>query len=111
MRGDAEKLRRVVINLVGNAIDALDESQTPRSPRVDVQMGENLAGTEVWLRVADNGPGIDELSASSRCGAPSTPRRPERHRARARDLQEAGRGPRREHRGRTRAAARAPSSC
>jgi signal transduction histidine kinase len=61
MRGDAEKLRRVVINLVGNAIDALDESRTP-SPRIDVQMGENLAGTEVWLRVADNGPGIDELA-------------------------------------------------
>ncbi|MGH0031119.1 MAG: two-component system sensor histidine kinase NtrB [Myxococcota bacterium] len=58
MRGDGEKLRRVVINLVGNAIDALDESGTP-SPRVDVQMGENLAGTEVWLRIADNGPGVD----------------------------------------------------
>ena len=56
--GDAEKLRRVVINLVGNAIDALDESRTPK-PRIDVQLGENLAGTEVWLRVADNGPGID----------------------------------------------------
>ncbi len=28
-------------------------------PRIDVEMGENLAGTEVWVRVADNGPGID----------------------------------------------------
>jgi len=58
MRGDAEKLRRVVINLVGNAIEALEESGT-ESPRIDVEMGENLAGTEVWLRVRDNGPGID----------------------------------------------------
>jgi signal transduction histidine kinase len=58
MYGDAEKLRRVVINLVGNAIDALDESGTAE-PQVVVELGENLAGTEVWLRIADNGPGID----------------------------------------------------
>ena len=59
MRGDAEKLRRVVINLVGNAIDALEESNTP-DPRISVTMGENLAGTDVWVRVQDNGPGIPD---------------------------------------------------
>jgi signal transduction histidine kinase len=58
--GDAEKLRRVVINLVANALDALDGQQAP-PPRIDVEAGENLAGTEVWLRVADNGPGIDPI--------------------------------------------------
>ena len=58
MRGDAEKLRRIVINLVGNAIDALDESNVEK-PSVEVAMGENLAGSEVWLRIRDNGPGID----------------------------------------------------
>jgi signal transduction histidine kinase len=58
MRGDAEKLRRVVINLVGNAIDALAEGGA-KDPRIEVAMGENLAGTEVWVRVKDNGPGID----------------------------------------------------
>lgn len=56
--GDSEQLRRVVINLVGNAIDALCESNTA-DPHIEVQMGENLAGSEVWLRVRDNGPGID----------------------------------------------------
>ncbi len=58
MRGDPEKLRRVVINLVGNALDALEEGATP-APRIDVMAGENLAGSEVWVRVRDNGPGID----------------------------------------------------
>jgi signal transduction histidine kinase len=57
--GDPEQLRRVVLNLVGNAIDALMESQSP-NPCVSVELGENLAGTEVWLRVRDNGPGISD---------------------------------------------------
>jgi signal transduction histidine kinase len=34
------------------------ESETPR-PRIEIGAGENLAGTEVWLRVRDNGPGIE----------------------------------------------------
>ena len=58
MIGDAEQLRRVAINLVGNALDALEEAATP-DPRIDVELGENLAGSEVWVRVRDNGPGID----------------------------------------------------
>ena len=55
---DAEQLRRVVINLVSNAVDALEAASTP-DPHIDVEMGMNLAGTEVWVRVADNGPGIE----------------------------------------------------
>ena len=57
LRGDAEKLRRVVINLVGNAFDALEQAAPP-DPRVRVLAGENLAGDLVWLRVRDNGPGM-----------------------------------------------------
>ena len=58
MRGDPEKLRRVVINLLSNALDAFDEVGIPE-PRIHIQAGENLAGTEVWVRVKDNGPGMD----------------------------------------------------
>ena len=58
MRGDPEKLRRVLINLIGNALDALEESRTPQ-PSLRLTAGEDLAGREVWLRVRDNGPGIE----------------------------------------------------
>jgi two-component system sensor histidine kinase HydH len=58
MRGDPEKLRRVIINLFSNALDALEQSATV-GPRVEIQAGENLAGTEVWVRIRDNGPGME----------------------------------------------------
>jgi signal transduction histidine kinase len=58
-RGDREKLRRIVVNLVENALDALDASQSD-DPHVRVSCGRNLAGNEVWLRVRDNGPGIEK---------------------------------------------------
>jgi signal transduction histidine kinase len=61
--GDAEKLRRVIINLVGNAIDALEEAQVD-NPCVEVSMGENLAGSEIWVRIRDNGVGIDPDTAA-----------------------------------------------
>jgi signal transduction histidine kinase len=56
--GDPEQLRRVFINLVGNALDAFAEAGT-REPVLEIAVGENLGGSEVWARVKDNGPGID----------------------------------------------------
>lgn len=61
LEADAEQLRRVVINLLTNAMDALEEGAV-ESPRIRVSMGENLAGSEVWVRISDNGRGIDPAS-------------------------------------------------
>jgi two-component system C4-dicarboxylate transport sensor histidine kinase DctB len=73
LRGDPEKLRRIVINLVTNAIDALEDGPTPK-PALSIASGQNLAGTEVWLKIKDNGPGIPQGSRS-RSSAPFTPPR------------------------------------
>jgi two-component system, sporulation sensor kinase A len=56
---DADKVRRVVINLVSNALDALEECAYP-SATIVVAGGYDLAGNAVWLRVRDDGPGIAE---------------------------------------------------
>ncbi len=58
LHADAEKLRRVVQNLVGNAMDALEESEFP-DPTVVVSSGASLDGRDVWIEVEDNGPGIE----------------------------------------------------
>ncbi|HVU00952.1 MAG TPA: HAMP domain-containing sensor histidine kinase [Polyangiaceae bacterium] len=57
--GDEAELRRVFANLVENALDALAEGDVP-SPAISVGAGRNLAGTESWVEIADNGPGIPE---------------------------------------------------
>ena len=57
LQGDPEQLRRVVLNLVANALDALRDASV-ESPRIDIQLGDDLSGSEVWMRVRDNGPGI-----------------------------------------------------
>ncbi len=57
--GDPEKLRRVVINLVSNAIDELESSEA-ETRQIALSAGRNLAGDEVWLRVRDNGAGIEQ---------------------------------------------------
>jgi len=59
LEGDADQLRRIIINLVGNGIDALVDARVAH-PRIDLSLGENLAGTEVWVRIRDNGQGISD---------------------------------------------------
>jgi signal transduction histidine kinase len=56
--GDAEQLRRVFINVIGNALDAFAEAHTA-DPSLAIGLGENLGGSEIWARVKDNGPGMD----------------------------------------------------
>jgi signal transduction histidine kinase len=56
--GDREKLERIVVNLVDNALDALAEGASGPA-RIALSVGESLSGAEVWLRVEDNGPGIE----------------------------------------------------
>jgi len=58
LRGDPEKLRAVVMNLVTNSLDAVEETEKP-DPLVRISSGRSLSGTEVWLRVKDNGAGIE----------------------------------------------------
>jgi two-component system NtrC family sensor kinase len=59
---DADQLGQVVLNLLVNAQQALSDTQRPR--RVLIETGlEPLRETRaprVWLRVADNGPGVSD---------------------------------------------------
>jgi two-component system nitrogen regulation sensor histidine kinase NtrY len=50
---DPEQLRRVVINVVDNAIEAMD-----RRGAIDVETAHDAAHNVVRVVVADNGPGI-----------------------------------------------------
>lgn len=63
VRLDVEQIRRVVINLVDNAIEALGGGSAPARPngdppRIDVETVHDVANSVVRLTVSDNGPGI-----------------------------------------------------
>src|SRR5262245_48128057 len=62
MVGDPEQLRRVFGNLIGNALDAMEEAHTA-APTLTVASGRNLAGSDVWVSIKDNGPGMDQEQA------------------------------------------------
>jgi signal transduction histidine kinase len=53
---DADRLRRVVINLIENAAEALAELPTDREMRITVRTAAE--GGELVLTIADSGPGI-----------------------------------------------------
>jgi signal transduction histidine kinase len=63
IHADGEQLRQVLANLIGNALDVLASNHSP-NPMIEISGGLNLAGTEVWIRVHDNGPGISADVAS-----------------------------------------------
>lgn len=61
IRGDQTKLGEVLEHLISNAIDAF-ESRAGMSlvsdPMIEIAGGEGAEGHEVWVSIADNGPGI-----------------------------------------------------
>jgi two-component system, NtrC family, sensor kinase len=55
--GDESKLKRSVMNLVNNAIDALIDNKTP-NPRIDITAEADKKTKLVSITIQDNGPGI-----------------------------------------------------
>src|SRR4030095_16070975 len=62
MIGDSEQLRRVFGNLIGNALDAMEEARTP-APALTLPRGGTPPGPGVGGTTRDNGPGIDAETA------------------------------------------------
>jgi len=55
VRGDPDRLRQVIHNLLQNAQDALAGSRDPK-----IEVTTELSGGQVWLRISDNGCGFPE---------------------------------------------------
>jgi nitrogen fixation/metabolism regulation signal transduction histidine kinase len=55
VRGDPDRLRQVIHNLLQNAQDALAGSTDPR-----IEVATDLSDGKVWLRISDNGCGFPE---------------------------------------------------
>ncbi|MEP7377227.1 MAG: ATP-binding protein [Chitinophagaceae bacterium] len=55
--GDESKLKRSVMNLVNNAIDALIDNKIA-NPRIDIVAEADKASKQVLITIRDNGPGI-----------------------------------------------------
>lgn len=54
---DEEAIHRAVLNITGNAIDAVSGRE---GAIVEIRTGAADDGSDVWIEVADNGPGIPE---------------------------------------------------
>lgn len=55
--GDESKLKRVIMNLVNNSIDALTGQKVP-DPKIDITASGCTKGDQITIVVRDNGPGI-----------------------------------------------------
>jgi nitrogen fixation/metabolism regulation signal transduction histidine kinase len=55
VRGDPDRLRQVIHNLLQNAQDALAGTSDPR-----IEVTTEISGGQVWLRISDNGCGFPE---------------------------------------------------
>ena len=55
VRGDPDRLRQVIHNLLQNAQDALSGNSDPK-----IEVTTELAGGQVWLRISDNGCGFPD---------------------------------------------------
>jgi nitrogen fixation/metabolism regulation signal transduction histidine kinase len=62
VRLDVEQIRRVVINLIDNAIEALGGTQSPASqgepPRITIETQHDPVNAVARVVIADNGPGV-----------------------------------------------------
>jgi len=65
--GDRFRLEQVIVNLMQNAMEALEDTPTPV-----VTLSILHRGAEIDLIVADNGPGVPAESATS-CSRPLSP--------------------------------------
>ena len=54
IRADASELQDAFTGLMESALNALEDAE-PAEPRVEVAMGENLARTQVWVKIRHNG--------------------------------------------------------
>jgi signal transduction histidine kinase len=54
---DAEAIHRALLNIVTNAIDAVEQVE---EPRIVIRAGYDPAAEQLWISVDDNGPGIPE---------------------------------------------------
>jgi len=57
VQGDESKLKRTIMNIVNNAVEALKDNKVPK-PVVTVEAHLNEAANRVILCISDNGPGI-----------------------------------------------------